>query len=68
MLDNIVGEVRKWQAGSVHWQAKVIEVNSDSAKVQLTSKNGKDKSTTMHVVTWTAGELADHGFDVLYEK
>lgn len=64
-MEHLMGEVRKWQSGYVQWEAKVVEVALDTAKVQLYGKNGRDKSSTMHIVTWTRGELADHGFDVL---
>lgn len=63
--ENILGEKRKWQSGHVHWEAQVVAIASpNTAKVQLTGKNGKDKSTTLHTVTWTAGELSDHGFEI----
>jgi thioredoxin reductase len=62
--ENILGETRKWQAGTVHWQAKVVEIDGDSAWVQITSKDGKSGTQSMTRLRWSAGELSDHGFEI----
>lgn len=62
--ETLIGEVRKWQAGYVKWEAKVVEVEGEYAWVQIVSKNGHTGTQSMTRLRWSAGELSDHGFNV----
>jgi hypothetical protein len=62
--ENILGETRKWRSGTVEWKATVIEVTEHFATVKLITKNGENAKQGITHVRWSAGELADHGFDI----
>jgi hypothetical protein len=60
--ENLIGEVRKYRAFDAEWQYEVVDVATTGqvAKVKISKGNGE----TVRIVTWTAGELADHGFEI----
>jgi hypothetical protein len=63
LSENLIGQTRRFSSDEAHWECTVVALkNSHTALVKI--KLSDELKTTEHVVSWSAGELADHGFTV----
>jgi hypothetical protein len=63
LSENLIGQTRRFSSDEAQWKCTVVALkNSHTALVKIELSD--EIKTTEYVVSWSAGELADHGFTV----